>query len=284
MSQIKVCAPSRIYSAHTCGNFSIGSMIDYMSAMKFDGVDMSFETLSRGDNSYRSIFYAAKQKAISKKLDIPSCHLPFYMPDPSNESKMYDFAQDIKAGIDAAALMQIPLAVIHPIALHKKNASVEKWAVANLRFLTPLRDYAREKGVELLIENMASSCEGEDDHLYGCAAAEILALAEALDVKCCWDFGHANLARRPINEVEMLGGRLALVHAHDNDGETDGHLIPFEGKIDWRSAMKSLSNMRYRGYINIEVRAWHIPKDPIIRADFGRKVLQAGKKLSDMIR
>ncbi len=283
MSKIRVCAPSRIYSDHPHGRFSITGMIDYMSEIGFDGVDMSFDSLRASDDSYRTVLYSAKQRAMQKNLDIPSCHLPFYMPDPMDKVAMEGYSRDVRAGIDAAATMGIPLAVIHPIALHKKRFSVETWARANMEFLTPIREYADKKGVKLCIENMASSCEGDGDHLFGCTAAEILSLADALGVGVCWDFGHANISGRPVNDILCLKGRLMTVHAHDNNSYTDSHMMPFDGKIDWDAVASALTEIGYIGYINIEVRAWDVPSESYVRKDFGRKILFVGQKIARLI-
>ena len=180
MSEIKICVPSRIYSSSPGGTFSLSAMVEYVSDVGFDGVDMSFDSLRASDDSYRTVLYSAKQRAMQKNLDIPSCHLPFYMPDPMDKVAMERYSRDVRAGIDAAATMSIPLAVIHPIALHQKRYTAEEWARANMEFLTPIREYADKKGVKLCIENMASSCEGEGDHLYGGTAAEVLSLAKML--------------------------------------------------------------------------------------------------------
>lgn len=283
MSKIKICAPSRIYSAHPSGRFSITGMIDYMSEIGFDGVDMSFDSLSAADDSWRSVLYAAKQRAIQKNLDIPSCHLPFYMPDPTHKAAMARFARDIRAGIDAASVMSIPLAVIHPIALHKKRFDAEIWARANMEFLTPICEYAYKKGIKLCIENMASSCEGDGDHLFGCTAGEVLSLAEALGTGVCWDFGHANISGRPIDDFLCIGDRLLTVHAHDNNSLTDSHAMPFDGKVDWSAAAKGLSQIGYDRYINIEVRAKDVPGDSYARDQFGRKTLFVGRKIAKLI-
>ena len=284
MSNNKICAPSRIYSAHPQGTFSTSGMIDYMAHMGFDGVDMSLEHIKALDDSWRSVLYSAKNRAQNLGLEIPSCHLPFYMPDPSDGAAMSRFSRDIISGINAASLMEIPMAVIHPIALHAKRASVEKWADDNIKFLTPLCDYASKKGIKLCLENMASNCEGDGDHLYGSAAGEIHSLASALGMGICWDTGHANVSHISPEDMLKLGNRLCLVHAHDNNGYRDSHELPFTGTVDWESVAKVLSHMGYNGYINVEVRAWDVPSDKDTREAFGRKILYAGERIAVKIK
>lgn len=282
MNSIKVCAPSRIYGAHTRGSFSTTAMIDYMSEIGFDGIDMSFDGLSATDQTYKSILYAAKNRATAKDIELASCHLPFYMPDPHDESAMARYSRDVMAGIDAAAMMRIPLGVIHPIALHERRDSAEFWAQMNINFLTPLCEHAYKSGVKLCIENMASTCEDGKDHLFGSAAGEILALSQVLGTGVCWDLGHANISGRPIDDMLCLEGRLSLIHAHDNDGYRDTHKIPFDGTIDWERAAECISHIGYRGYISIEARAWDISPDDNTRRDFGRRVLYAGRRIAKL--
>ena len=282
MPNIKICAPSRIYDSYAGGHFSAASMVDYMSQVGFDGVDISLENIDRYGDSWQSVFYSVKTRAAAKNLEIPSCHLPFYMPEPTNKLLMDRFAAEIKKGIDVATHIGIQLAVLHPIALHSKKHSAQEWARANVEFLSPICQYAKAKGLRILIENMASSCEGEGDHLYGCTASEILALAEALTVECCWDFGHANLSGRPAGEVALLGDKLALVHIHDNNGYTDNHLVPFDGTVDWTCAMKALHDIGYKGYFNIEVKASQLDKSRDVREEFGRRAAYIGQRLARM--
>jgi sugar phosphate isomerase/epimerase len=60
-----------------------------------------------------------------------------------------------------------------------------------------------------------------------------------------FDIGHAHLADGPADErIEKsfapLRELVAGVHVHDNRGEKDEHLPPFDGTIDWPSAIKVL--------------------------------------------
>lgn len=283
MAKIKVCASSRIYSWHKSGSFSTTSMIDYMSDMGFDGVDMSFDSLSATDDGYAGVAYATSRRAEQKGLEIPSCHLPFYMPNPEDATLMSRFSNDLRAGIDTASKMKIPLAVIHPIAHHAVRSDRERWIRANIDFLSPLNQYAKMRGVELCIENMASTSEEENDHLFGSSAEEILTLANTIGTSVCWDFGHANVSRRPTGEFEIFGDKLKTVHAHDNNSFCDSHDIPFEGTVDWNTVAQTLAKMGYDGYINVEIRAWDAPSDKFSRDDIGRRAEFAGKKLAKLV-
>jgi len=67
-----------------------------------------------------------------------------------------------------------------------------------------------------------------------------------------FDIGHANLAEFPPEErVEKsfapLRDLVSSVHLHDNHGEKDEHLPPFDGSIDWPSAIKTLQSAPQTG-------------------------------------
>jgi sugar phosphate isomerase/epimerase len=61
-----------------------------------------------------------------------------------------------------------------------------------------------------------------------------------------FDIGHAHLAELPEDErlensFLPLRDLVSSVHLHDNHGDKDEHLPPFDGTIDWRAAIKLLS-------------------------------------------
>lgn len=284
MKKNAICAPSRIYDSYPGGHFSVSEMVDYMSQMGFDGIDMSFENIKRFDDALMCVLYSAANRASKCNLDIPMCHLPFYMPNPDSDTLMERFADELRQGIDAAAFMKIKLAVTHPIAYHSQWHNYDEWIKKNTEFLSPIIEYANKKNVKICIENMAGRPDTEHDHLYGSRAVEISILAEQFDSGLCWDFGHANLCGLDISEEFLhLGKRLECVHIHDNDGRKDLHLLPFYGNIDWRQAVNCLRSVGYDGCLDLEVKSSELPQDREVRRDFGRKALNAGLRLTDML-
>jgi sugar phosphate isomerase/epimerase len=62
-----------------------------------------------------------------------------------------------------------------------------------------------------------------------------------------FDVGHANLADGAAEErleksFAPMKDLLASVHLHDNHGEKDEHLLPYEGSIDWGAAIPLLKS------------------------------------------
>ncbi len=63
----------------------------------------------------------------------------------------------------------------------------------------------------------------------------------------CLDFGHANLVDDVVDAIEVTAGHLVTTHVHDNRGRADDHLVPFEGRIDWDTALFTMRKIGYEG-------------------------------------
>ena len=283
VQKVTLCVPSRIYFDHPAGRFSYSSMVDYFDKIGIGSIDMSFEHIKILDSGTRAVLYAAARRAKEKKIGLPVCHLSFYMPDPRNAEKMTEYQKELFSGIDAAALMGISRAVVHPIAIYQKEIRYGDWVRANMAFLTPVVEYARGKGVRILIENMKSDREAPDNHFYGSCALNISSLAEKLGAGVCWDVGHAHISGfKQSEQLEILKGKLEVLHIHDNDGLRDAHLPPFDGNVDWEDVAFGLRCCGFSGILDIEVTAWALDGDARVREDFGRKVLGRARRFMEL--
>jgi len=99
--------------------------------------------------------------------------------------------------------------------------------------------HARHVGVTICVENTASEM-GDPAYLH--AFVEETRLT---GLRFNFDVGHAHLAELPEEErlkksFAPLRGLVSSVHLHDNHGEKDEHLPPFDGTIDWPAAIKLL--------------------------------------------
>ena len=56
----------------------------------------------------------------------------------------------------------------------------------------------------------------------------------------------------------MYGDRLIALHLHDNRCllDTDDHLLPFDGNIDWEKCAKQLAKTDFDGTIMFEIRRY----------------------------
>ena len=282
-----VCAPSRVYEDHPAGRFSLSSAVDFFADVGIPNMDMSFESLPRLHDSWRSVLYAVAMRARERGVGLPTCHLSFYMPSFKDELLIARFSDEQRRCIDAAELMEIPLAVIHPIPMYSKQFSYGDFIRANMAYLSPLVEYADLRGVKLCVENMASEQEAPDNHLYGSCALNISELAEKLGCGICFDVGHANISGFKISEqMEVLKGKIDVLHVHDNNGIKDKHLLPFEATVDWDDVAEGIKKSGFDSVLDVEVSAWAISGDRDIREQFGGRIVSRAQRLlamSDLI-
>ncbi len=294
---VSVIVPTR-YHAYRADDikYPLTSVPDFLADAGFDGADLSLELVAGleefdNDDSWRSVIYRFGNRAAARGLSLPMCHLPFYMPDPGNAPAMMNFVRTLRSGIRAAAMLRIPDAVIHPIVRHSSRRCWDEWFRENIEFLAPLRELAGHHGVTLCIENMVGRpyADHPDETVFGCRAAEVMALAEHLDTSVCWDFGHANLSGLCQSaEMEKLRGRLRCLHIHDNDGYHDAHLIPGDypskNSIDWDDAAEGLrlADFRTTGNrcLDMELKTSNLPDDRSLRLSHASRTVAAAKMLA----
>ncbi len=69
----------------------------------------------------------------------------------------------------------------------------------------------------------------------------------------CYDSGHAVIG----NQAHLLSrhiDRLVVTHLHDNDGSSDQHRLPGEGKANWPEIIRTVKQSRYQGTLNLELK------------------------------
>ncbi len=94
------------------------------------------------------------------------------------------------------------------------------------------------------------------------------------DVGICLDFGHAFLGGDLGDAIETTAGHIMTTHVHDNRGKTDDHLLPFDGVIDWASAMMSVQKVGYEGTLLFELQGSEEPGSTLARAAGVRRRLE----------
>lgn len=280
---MEITVATRYHGAYPGGKYSGTACVDFLADAGFTGLDVSLEEIGCLEDAWESVLYAMASRARARGLSLPTCHLPFAMPNPDHGQAMATFAQALRLGVRGAKLMGIPVCVMHPIVRHARAltpAGEAAWIAENEQFLGPIVSYARARGIKPLIENMANTRESETDHLFGSTAAQLRRLSEKLGCGICWDFGHAHLTGldNPCQLAE-LHGCVGMVHIHDNDGKRDAHAIPYTGQIDWERAMCALRDTGYSGPLNLELKGSDLPADSELRQEHAREAIRAARRL-----
>jgi sugar phosphate isomerase/epimerase len=143
-------------------------------------------------------------------------------------------------------------------------------ATAARHSLEALAEAATAAGVRLALELIPNT-------LSTAAALEALfgGDLDLGDAGVCLDLGHAHIMGGVPEAAEILAGHIITTHVHDNDGKSDSHLVPGEGKIDWPAAMTELGKVGYSGPLIFEV-ADHGDAAGVLRRTVGARTrLQA---------
>ena len=249
--------------------------------MGFDAIDLSINNLLKGHNDdYPAIVERALEDAAEQGMRFELCHLPFGAKVGVPQSELAPFNDRMHKMIDAAALLGVDYAVLHPNTGTVRAISFDKTKEYDsvMSHLAPFAEHAQRVGVKLAVENMRPVPESYMVHRYCQDPDELCTVADALGIGICWDFGHANIAGLKQSEaLAYVGARLKVLHVNDNFGEDDIHLPPFVGNIDWRDAMAGLRAIGFDGFFNYEIATARVPA--ALREDFARYLVTAAGEI-----
>jgi sugar phosphate isomerase/epimerase len=193
--------------------------------------DAGFDFISIGGNLRHSLYHKkeGRQKLMQIRkdygLEIDSLHAPF---DPTCDlTQIQDvFAQgaviEIKRAITAASELRVKKLVVHLSTFRPKNISKR---MARIKQTMPeVLKFAEDNGVIIALENL----DPDSETLFKFA----MDLFESDYLGFCYDNGHEMLYNESLDILKKYAKRMVVMHFHDNDGEKDLHLIPFEGKLN----------------------------------------------------
>ena len=136
---------------------------------------------------------------------------------------------EIKRAVEVAEQLPFWYLVLH-LGVPEEEYDLAKFDAA-FTSLEHLKIFAKERGVEILLENLPSQLSSPERMMNFFHYTR-------LDLKVCFDTGHAHLTGGVEAAFRTLRERIAAVHLHDNHGEKDEHLLPFEGQIDWARTIR----------------------------------------------
>jgi sugar phosphate isomerase/epimerase len=141
---------------------------------------------------------------------------------------------EIKRAIDIADQLPFRYLVLH-MGLPEEDYELAKFDAA-LTSLEHLKIYAKERGVQVLLENIPNQLSTPERLL------QFLHYTR-LDLKICFDTGHAHMTGGVQPAFETLKGRIVSTHVHDNCREKDDHLMPFDGEINWVETVRDFRSL-----------------------------------------
>ncbi len=235
--------------------------MEHLRAAGFRYADYSFGS----DHNGRTGIYsegrerhlaAVAQTADRLGLRLVQAHSPMGKPlnDPDGS-----FLADTILCVEACGRWGIPNLVVHSGYL--PNLSKAETFARNRDFLLPILREAEKYGVNILVENFNRMYKEEVYWIDN--APDLLTMIETVDhplFHAVWDTGHANLQPMPQDEaIRILGSHIRALHVHDNLGDKDSHLLPFQGTMDMDSVLCGLRDIDYTGYFTFEVGRFFAP-------------------------
>jgi sugar phosphate isomerase/epimerase len=144
---------------------------------------------------------------------------------------------ELKRAIDVAEELPFSRMIFH-MGGSRETADPRKRDAA-FSSLEHLILHAKHVGVTICVENTTSEM-GSPSYL-----RSFIDETRLTGLRVNFDIGHANLADGPeenriAESFEPVRELVASTHIHDNHGEKDEHLPPYEGSIDWTAAVALL--------------------------------------------
>lgn len=160
--------------------------------------------------------------------------VPISISDPERIRRL-DAVDEIKRALDVAERIPFQFLVQH-IGHGRQMADPRKLDAA-FTSLENLSMFAKARGVIIALENTP-------DELGAPASLQHFIVETHLhDLKLCFDIGHAHAEDGVIAGFEAMRERVATAHIHDNHGDKDEHLLPFDGTIEWDAALRAMAGL-----------------------------------------
>jgi sugar phosphate isomerase/epimerase len=209
-------------------------------------------------------------------LPPPSLHLPFvenvgpaqriWINILEPERRHREAALDeIKRCLELADSVQLDYVVLHlgnprekftPVAFEYAYAAVVQ-----------IRAFA---GVEVMLENIPNEISTLE------RIEEFKRVSRLPDVGVCYDTGHGH-----IQGITDGFENIRTTHVHDNDGEKDEHLWPFEGTLDWPALIEKLSLANYKGPFMFEARGEDLSRGREVQERLEELWYEAGNSIEE---
>jgi sugar phosphate isomerase/epimerase len=203
------------------------------------------------------------------ELKIHSLHSPMYSDDmwgrsgPNSviniteplKSKRMTMLDDIKRALDIADTIPFRYLIQH---IGVKDEEYDEHKVDSaFTALEEINLFARERGVEVLLENIPNQFS---------SAERLVNFLDQTHLKMnfCLDVGHAHMKEGISAAYTIMKGRIRSTHLHDNNGAEDNHFWPFftqAGTIDWKQTMRLLRSQPDQYPLLLELR--ELPEHPL---------------------
>ena len=195
----------------------------------------------------------AKLKDLGLELNSFHVHLKYFDPKCDLAAAGLDQRTHVikryREAIEALSGLGGCILVTHDNLIpNADEAGHEEARVSLVRNLTEIAALGADHGIRIAVENHGAGYFGSPEHL-----VDLVRSVGADNVGICIDVGHRNLCGHPGGALRIAGEHLITVHIHDNHGDSDEHLLPTRGAIDWNDVFDALQQIDFPGTFMYEI-------------------------------
>ncbi len=151
----------------------------------------------------------------------------------SERVRRLDAVDEVKRALEVAE--HIPFHYLIQHLGHGRQSMDPRKFDAAFSSLEHLVVFAKQRGVVIALENTPGELTSPS------SLRQFIHETRLHDLRLCFDTGHAHLEDGIEASFEMMRERVISTHIHDNQGERDEHLLPYEGTIDWDVALEAIA-------------------------------------------
>jgi sugar phosphate isomerase/epimerase len=207
--------------------------------------------------NFQNYFDEMNKAAETHNVKLVQAHSPMGRPLDDGGQLLNDTLRCV----DACGAWGIPNLVVH--SGYMPGISAEETLLPNKEFFMPLLERAERYGLNILVENFNKMYL--DGWWWIDNATDLKKMVELVNhplFHAVWDVGHANLQEMPQDEeLRLLGSHVRALHIHDNMSDSDDHLAPYLGNLNFDSVMTGLADIGYNGYFTFEVGGFFTPAE-----------------------
>ncbi|MBQ7821085.1 MAG: sugar phosphate isomerase/epimerase [Clostridia bacterium] len=215
----------------------------------YAGLEIEQQIRLMRENGFEATFVGSESPRLDEKMSAiraagiacESVHAPF--------NKINDMWYDGEAGEDMLARLMhsVDVCVKHniPVSVVHLSSGIPAPRINDVGYdrFSRLMEYADKNNVTIAYENQRM------------LANIAFAFEQFPTAGFCWDVGHEACFANGRRYMPLFGDKLVQLHVHDNCEEfnSDLHLIPYDGKIDFERVARSIADTGYDRSLMLEI-------------------------------
>jgi sugar phosphate isomerase/epimerase len=146
-----------------------------------------------------------------------------------------DAVDEIKYALELAEKIPFRIMVLHLGGREPLEGRQRDAAFSSLEHLVV---FAKQRGVTLALENTPGEMATPS------SLRHLIEDTRLHDLRLCFDVGHAHMGEGVEASLDATRELVVTVHIHDNHGERDDHLLPYQGTVNWWATLRALAQAR----------------------------------------